>query len=81
MVDVFFDRLNHVPKPVRYANATSHRHPTVVGDIDSTLGWDPVSLRYTNPTNLQIQLKLAEEQSADTETAHFLEDVGVFAGE
>ena len=53
----------------------------MVTDVDSTYGADPVFLRYVNPTNLQIELKLEEERSADAETSHVLEDVGVFVGE
>jgi len=80
-VDVFSDTIDHVLTPVPYTTGTSHRHPTVVGDVNSTVGGDPVSLRYANPTNVQIQLKLAEEQSADAETGHVMENVGVFLGE
>jgi hypothetical protein len=80
-LEVFSEQFDHALRPVLYRRATSHRHPTVVGDVDSTYGADPVSLRYANPTNAQIELKLSEEQSADTETAHVLEDVGLFVGE
>jgi len=80
-IDVFFDSVDHVLTPVPYTNTTSHRHPTVVGDVNSTRGTDPVSLRYAYPTNAEIQLKLAEEESADTETDHVVEDVRVFVGE
>ena len=64
-----------------FPSATNHRIPTVVGDVDSTYGGDPVFLRYANPTNAQIELKLSEEQSLDAEVSHVMEDIGVFIGE
>jgi hypothetical protein len=80
-LQVFFDQIDHNVTIVAYPSATSHRTPTVLGDIDSTFGGDPVFLRYTDPTHAQIKLKLTEEQSKDTETAHVREDVGVFVAE
>jgi hypothetical protein len=79
-VEAFFDAINHVPTPVPYTS-TTHLYPTVMGAVDSTLGADPVSLRYLNPTSTEIELKLTEEQSNDSETDHVREDVGVFVGE
>jgi hypothetical protein len=61
-LDVFFEPINHALTPVRYTNATSHRQPTVMSDVDSTFGGDPVYLRYANPTHSQIELKLTEEK-------------------
>ena len=66
---------------VRYPLPTSGRFPTVVSDVDSANGLDPVFLRYANPTNTQVELKLGEEQSKDSETGHVPEEVGVFVGE
>jgi hypothetical protein len=80
-VQAFFDAINHVPTPVAYTTPTTHRFPTLVGAVDSTFGPDPVSLRYLHPTNTQIELRLTEEQSNDTETDHVVEDVGLFVGE
>ena len=80
-LDVFFTSVDHQLTSVPYAGTTPHRYPSVVADIDSAYGGDPVFLRYGNPTSSQISLKLAEEQSQDAETGHVLEDVGVFAGE
>jgi hypothetical protein len=80
-LEVFFEQLNDILTPVVYPSPTSHRHPTVISDVDSTYGGDPVFLRYANPTNTQIELRLTEEQSSDTETTHVMEDVGVFSGE
>ncbi len=80
-IDVFFTSLSDVMSPVPYPRATGHRHPTVVGDVDSATEADPVFLRYASPTNSEIRLKLMEETSADVETTHVREDVGVFVGE
>jgi hypothetical protein len=80
-LQVFFKQLNDQRTAVVYPKDTSHRYPTVVTDVDSTDGADPVVLRYVNPTNLQIELKLEEEKSKDSETSHALEDVGIFVGE
>jgi hypothetical protein len=80
---VFFKSLGDALTPTAYGLGapTAHRFPTVVGDVESTVGTDPVFLRYADPNRTQIQLKLAEEQSADNETGHVQENVGVFVGE
>ena len=83
---VFTTALDDTLTAVGYDDAlvpftTGHRHPTVVGDVNSTYEADPVFLRYASPTNTQIQLKLTEETSADAETSHVPEDVGIFVGE
>ena len=80
-LEAFFEPIDHNLTPLIYPSATTHRHPTVVGDVDSTNGGDPVFLRYAIPSSAQIKLKLTEERSADTETAHALEDVGLFVAE
>ncbi len=80
-LQVFFDRINQQATTVSFPSPSNHRIPTVVGDVDSTYGGDPVSLRYTNPTNTQIELMLSEEQSLDAEVSHVMEDIGVFIGE
>jgi hypothetical protein len=77
-LDVFFTSLDQQLSAVPYATATPHRFPSVIADIDSTYGADPVFLRYGKPANTQITLKLAEEQSLDAETDHVAEDIGVF---
>ena len=80
-VQVFTRQLGDQATAIQYPAATSARFPVVVSDVDSTAGGDPVFLRYINPTDLQIELRLGEERSADAETTHVLEDVGVFVGE
>jgi hypothetical protein len=81
VLDVFFTSVDHQLTSVPYSGVTPHRYLSVIADIDSTYGGDPVFLRYSDPTNSQITLKLAEEQSQDTETGHVFEDIGVFVGE
>ncbi len=80
-LDASFAPIDHNLTSVLYATPTAHRYPSIVADIDSANGMDPVFLRYAKPTNSQIQLRLGEEQSLDAETGHVLEDVGLFIGE
>jgi hypothetical protein len=80
-VQVFFDQLDHLLSPRPYPLPSSHRHPSVLADIITTDGADPVTLRYANPDATQIELQLSEEQSKDTETNHVPEEIGVFVGE
>jgi len=79
-IDVFSHQVDDLSTAVGYP-ATTHRYPTVLGDIDSAYELDPVTLRYANQTNTQIELILSEETSADAETDHVPEDVGLFIGE
>jgi subtilisin family serine protease len=80
---VFFKSVDGTLTPTAYGLGapTAHRFPTIIGDVDSTVGADPVFLRYAAPNRTDIKLKLAEEQSADNETGHVPENVGVFVGE
>jgi hypothetical protein len=81
-LDALFSQLDHNLTPVTYpATATGYRHPTVLGAVDSSFGMDPVSLRYANPTQDQIELKLTEESSIDAEVDHVVEDVGILIGD
>ena len=80
-LEAFFAPVDHNLTEVGFSRLSAHRHPSVVADIDSAYGMDPVFLRYANLTNAQIWLKLSEEQSADAETGHMLEDVGIFVGD
>ena len=59
----------------------ARRFPVLVGDVVSTLGTDPVFLRYRNLTPSSAELFLQEEQSLDNETSHLLEDVSLFVAE
>ncbi|MCF7989340.1 MAG: PhoPQ-activated pathogenicity-related family protein [Thiohalocapsa sp.] len=80
-LDVFFTSVDDRHTAIPFTVPTQHRHPSVIADIVSTYGSDPVVLRYADPTGTAILLKLAEEQSRDDETAHVREDIGVFAAE
>ena len=80
-VQVFFDQIDAAATPVLYPAATAHRHPSVIVDITSTFDSDPVFPRHAGPTNTQIGLRLAEEQSADDETGHAFEETAIFVGE
>ncbi|MGB5835392.1 MAG: hypothetical protein WBG92_25855 [Thiohalocapsa sp.] len=80
-LSVFFTSIDDNLTPVRFTIPTLHRYPSVIGDIDSTYGIDPVFLRFADLIRDEVKLKLSEEQSADTETNHLFEDVGVFVGE
>jgi hypothetical protein len=80
-LDVFFAPLDQQAAIIPYAEATPHRYPSVIADVDSTYGGDPVFLRYTSLTNSHVTMSLEEEQSQDFETGHVVEDVGVFVAE
>jgi PhoPQ-activated pathogenicity-related protein len=80
-LDAFFAPIDHSLTAVDFSRPTAHRHPSVVADIDSAYGMDPVFLRYANLSNSEIALKLSEEESADAEISHLLEDVGIFVAE
>lgn len=80
-VDVFFAPVDHNRTPVAFPQVTAQRFPTVLGDVDSTFGIDTMFLRYAGLSSAQIELRLGEEQSRDAETAHTLEDVGIFVAE
>ena len=79
-IEAFFDGADDHFATVDFT-ATHHRHPTIVTDIASSRGMDPVFPRYANPTDSQFQVKLAEERSQDAETTHTVEDISVFVGE
>lgn len=61
--DVSFDR--------RYVKSC------VLADMNSLNGGDPATVRYRNLSGRSVDLRLAEERSADSEVAHTFETVGV----
>ena len=79
-LSVFSHQVDDLATTLGYP-ATTHRVPTVLGDINSAYELDPVTLRFANQTNTQITLRLSEDTSADAETDHLPEDVGLFVGE
>lgn len=67
--------------PVTYTGNSNSRYPVVIADVDSTIEADPITLRFANLTNTQLDLSLAEEKSLDAEVTHAPEDIGVFVGD
>ncbi len=55
---------------------TSLNHPLMIGDIQTTNGGDPITLRYRKLTNSNVELMLQEEQAANSEVAHVKELAG-----
>jgi hypothetical protein len=53
--------------------------PVFIADMQSTDGGDSANLRFTGLTGDAVQLKVAEEQSNDSETAHTSEVAGFMA--
>ena len=52
--------------------------PIFLGIMQSQNEADTAVIRYRNKTNSDIQIKIEEEKSADTETSHATESVGYF---
>ena len=59
----------------------ARRFPVVVSDMITTYGSDPCFLRYQNLLPGSIDLFIQEEQSADNEMWHAMEDVSLFVAE
>lgn len=53
--------------------------PVVLANMNTTDGRDPCALRYRNPSNSSIEVKIEEEQSEDDEVNHNSEVVGYIA--
>lgn len=53
--------------------------PAVVADMQTEDGGNTAGLRYRNLTASQVELKVEEEESADTEVSHTDENVGFWA--
>lgn len=56
-------------------------NPVVLGETQTLNGLDPASVVMSNPTNSDVQMHIQEEQSANAETDHLNETVGVVAFE
>ncbi len=50
--------------------------PDFLATMQTTAGGDPAALRYRNLTSSNVQVKVEEEQSANSETGHVNEEVG-----
>ncbi|MCJ7602745.1 MAG: cadherin-like domain-containing protein, partial [Desulfobulbaceae bacterium] len=53
--------------------------PVLIADMQTTDGGDSANLRYNELDVNSVQLKIAEEQSKDSETAHTTENIGFMA--
>ncbi|MEZ4331492.1 MAG: hypothetical protein R3F35_07045 [Myxococcota bacterium] len=57
------------------------RFPTLLAQVATLLGGDPVAMRFMNLGPDQVELQTQEEQSFDAETGHTNEAVAVFVAE
>ncbi|MGX9365555.1 fibronectin type III domain-containing protein [Desulfoplanes sp. PS50] len=53
--------------------------PVLVADMQTCIGSNPATLRYTEKTNVSFELLVHEEQSKDSEMDHYGEYVGYMA--
>jgi len=53
--------------------------PIMIADMQTTDGDDTANLRYTELKSSQVKIKVAEEQSSNTETSHTTEIIGFMA--
>ena len=56
----------------------NHASPRFFADMQTFDGSDSAGLRYRNLSNTDVEVKVEEERSADTETDHTTEVVGYF---
>jgi len=61
--------------------ARDARYATVIADVTSSAGMDPVFIRHRNPSATAIELYLQEEQSKDAEMDHVTETASVLIAE
>jgi hypothetical protein len=80
-VEVLDIPVDHTGVTVTFGAGPRGRFPSVVAQIASVLGADPVALRFQDLTSGSIGLVAQEETSADSETSHIAEDVSVFIAE
>ncbi|MEE8525823.1 MAG: M36 family metallopeptidase, partial [Thermoanaerobaculia bacterium] len=74
VVDRTADQVTHNFFTINFG--TSVASPAFLADMQTTDGGDPATLRHTNLTSTSAQVKVEEEQSANSETAHTTEVVG-----
>ncbi|WP_462325136.1 fibronectin type III domain-containing protein [Desulfoplanes sp.] len=53
--------------------------PVFVADMQTCVGDNPSNLRYTDKTNVSVDLQVYEEQSQDAEMDHYNESIGYMA--
>jgi hypothetical protein len=78
---VAVDVADHTPTPVTFGQTFDRRFPVLVGDVCSTQGPDPASLRYRNLDATGVELYVQEEASADPELTHAPESICRFTAE
>ncbi len=71
------DGMTLIPYPV----TPGRRFPSVVGSVMGFRGSDPATLRRGPIERTGVWLFVEEEQSADEETGHLTEPIGLFAGD
>ena len=74
------ESLTHQWKRITFSR--SYDSPRFIANLQTFNGLDTAQLRYRNLTSDSVELKVEEEQSSDSETAHTTEAVGyaVFEG-
>jgi hypothetical protein len=80
-IGVSVESADHTPTPVVFGQSFDRRFPVLVGDVCSTQGPDPASLRYRNLQPDGVEWIVQEEDSADPERAHATESVCRFTAE
>jgi hypothetical protein len=64
-----------------FGQSFARRFPVFIADTNTVKGSDPYVIRYKNLTPSSVNLFLQEEQSADLETRHGMEELSVFVAE
>jgi hypothetical protein len=77
-IRVFETSVNGALTPVPLGEGLRGRFPTVLGQVVSVVGRDPVELRFRDLRADSIGLVVEEEQSRDVEVGHAFEQVSVF---
>ncbi|WP_231585994.1 hypothetical protein, partial [Crocosphaera watsonii] len=72
------DQVTHDWHTIDFGNAFNNT-PKFLGNIASYYGPDPSGLRYQNLNNGNVQIKIEEDTSADSEIGHTTEDVDYLA--
>jgi hypothetical protein len=80
-VSVFDTPVDHRLVSVPFGETLRGRFPSLLAQVVTGMGIDPVEVRYRDLTPDAVTLQLQEEQSANPETSHVLEDVSVFVAE
>jgi hypothetical protein len=78
---VFDTTADHAWSEIAFGETLRGRFPFFLGQVSSTIGPNPVELRYEGLTPERVQIFLQEEQSADPEVSHAAEDVSVLVAD